>query len=90
VNLRHAAALVLVGWYLMAPPRGYNGSQAILSGWAIERSYDTAQACEQARATMDAEFPPLPSGKRAHYPDLCVASDDPRLKLPLEIHIPSN
>ena len=30
---RHAAALALVSWYLVEPPPGYKGSQAVLSGW---------------------------------------------------------
>jgi hypothetical protein len=90
---RHAAALALVGWYLIVPPRGNNGSQAILSGWTIVHSYDTARECEQAhkdRLAAMPKLPPLPSGFVPKFPDsfVCVASDDPRLRLPLEFHMP--
>src|SRR5258708_8608753 len=43
MNLRHAAALALVDWYLMVPPIS-NGTPEIaapLSHWEIQSSYDT-------------------------------------------------
>ena len=59
MNLRHAAALALVGWYLMLPPPTPDGvtnpalrfveSDAPLSKWSIQRSYDTAESCEKAK-----------------------------------------
>src|ERR1700687_1385277 len=91
-TLRHATALALVGWYLMVPPHGYNKpetNQDLLCGWAIEHSYDTAQACEEAlKKNMNIKFPLLPSEREVRYFGLCVAADDPRLKFPvcLEIH----
>ena len=53
---RHAAALALVGWYLMLPPPALNhlGDQRFLPDaeagaplwrWTIVGSYDTAAAC---------------------------------------------
>ncbi|MGO9061540.1 MAG: hypothetical protein ACLQU2_29820, partial [Candidatus Binataceae bacterium] len=53
-NLRHAAALALVGWYLMMPPfhKDSEGmidglmSHAPVSQWDHVKSFDTAQACE--------------------------------------------
>ncbi|MGA6971073.1 MAG: hypothetical protein WBY93_05540 [Candidatus Binatus sp.] len=55
---RHAAALALVGWYLMVPPPGPPRStgantappnhNAPLDQWTIRNSYDSAQACEAA------------------------------------------
>jgi hypothetical protein len=92
VRFAHAAALALVGWYLIVPPPGYNQPethQAFLGGWAIEHSYHTAQACEEALAKMNTKFPPLSSGRKVRdFVGLCVASDDPRLKFPVgfEIH----
>jgi hypothetical protein len=52
VKLHHAAALALVGWYLMVPPLGTDGmpdSKAPLSRWtiAVSGSYDTARACKE-------------------------------------------
>ena len=55
---RHAAALALVGWYLMVPPPGPPRStgantappnkNAPLNQWTTRNSYDSAQACEAA------------------------------------------
>lgn len=51
---RHAAALVLVGWYLMLPPIGANDSPdpslPLPQGWSIYRSFDTASECENAKS----------------------------------------
>jgi hypothetical protein len=48
MNLRHAAALALVGWYLMYPPDYMRAGD--ISGWAvIGSSYDTAKKCRAAR-----------------------------------------
>ena len=56
---RHAAALALVGWYLMVPPPGPPRStgastappndSAKLNQWTIQKSYDSAQACDAAK-----------------------------------------
>jgi len=51
---RHAAALALVGWYLMTPPTDYvthlpNGSpnlDAPFSYWRNEGSFDSAKECK--------------------------------------------
>jgi len=57
MKFRHAAALALVGWYLMVPPQNahwqekrqplYN-SNAPLSEWDIDESFDTAAECQAA------------------------------------------
>jgi hypothetical protein len=67
MNLRHAAALALVGWYLMAPhvyydPKkadmGYSGwmrdgaADSSLSAWQLIGSYDSAAECESARDAL--------------------------------------
>jgi hypothetical protein len=61
MNLRHAAALTLVGWYLMMPPtadevlgRSDPGEDLValsapLSEWFLSQSFDTAQECERVR-----------------------------------------
>jgi hypothetical protein len=50
MRLRHAAALALVGWYLMVPPTtdGKIDNSAPLSQWDIRSSFDSAATCEQA------------------------------------------
>jgi hypothetical protein len=88
MKLRHAAALALVGWYLMVgfspfPPKvtpqplhpGETEGPPILSQWQIRRSFDSADKCEQARTEL---LRLTPSVGAADV--LCIASDDPRLK----------
>ena len=76
MKLHHAAALALVGWYLMMPlpPIAHNTRSinpdslfaAPLSRWSIIRTFPTQKECETYRD--------------ANPMELCVASDDPRLK----------
>src|SRR5215469_8784673 len=55
---RHAAALALVGWYLLVPPHPSATSvqnydlNAPLAQWGIFRAFDTAAECEEARADL--------------------------------------
>src|SRR5271170_7451574 len=57
---RHAAALALVGWYLMVPPMaqeedwqpGGPPTTASLSEWFIWKSFDAADACEKAKDAL--------------------------------------
>lgn len=57
MNLRHAAALALAGWYFMIPkmvpdPKGgapYADTAAPISRWSIEQSFHTASECEAER-----------------------------------------
>jgi len=85
MKLRHAAALALVGWYLMAAPTLRNPRNdaftvdlnAPLSAWEILDSYYSATDCEMAQRDLvetAAEYP----NTIAFY-TLCIASNDPRL-----------
>jgi hypothetical protein len=59
MSVRHAAALALVGWYLMVPPVTPEGltdpnatlvnGKAPISQWVIFRVYDSAEQCQRAR-----------------------------------------
>ena len=60
---RHAAALALVGWYLMSPPvrqpkreSAYLDEHAAYRDWKILHEFKTADECEagRARAKSDA------------------------------------
>jgi hypothetical protein len=69
---RHAAALALVGWYLMRPPLPHLNAHATntdtaasLSRWVVVGTFPTQKECE---------------AHRANPWDQCVANDDPRLK----------
>jgi hypothetical protein len=57
MNVRHAAALALTGWYLMAYVPGSHWDKPIgwkppLSQWQIMGSYDSAQACKEDWASQ--------------------------------------
>jgi len=50
VNLRHAAALTLMGWYLMVPPLNTDGRVEVtmrFTKWTQLASYDSASACQK-------------------------------------------
>jgi hypothetical protein len=84
---RHAAALALVGWYLMVPPPDVNwkldGTGPVLpvSKWTHWKSFDTAAQCEQGKLTALQDF----DRADPHAADTfwrfaeCIASDDPRV-----------
>jgi hypothetical protein len=65
VVLRHAAALALVGWYLMVPPiepdvrkmKATSGAwvfnyDAPIGTWLLSRSFDTAAECQNRRMEL--------------------------------------
>jgi hypothetical protein len=68
MTLRHAAALALVGWYLMMPPINPSTDNerldAPVSEWVIDSSYDSAQECQQAIHTLQRSLMP-PRGASA-------------------------
>jgi hypothetical protein len=76
----HAAALAVVGWYLMVPLRD-NGKIRVdvpISGWAHLDSFESAAECRKAgyehQAEQKAKGTPNPGDWE------CIATDDPRLK----------
>jgi hypothetical protein len=64
MNSRHAAAIALVGWYLMLPPalddpnrpKALIDVNAPISEWSAQGTFDTAQECKQARDAGKQEF----------------------------------
>ena len=85
VTPRHAAALALVGWYLMVPAPKTETSP--IGSWSHFGSYDTAKDCEAAKEEMHTAgerrafrlkgYTPEEE-KRAYTPaDECITSDDP-------------
>ena len=90
MNLRHVAALALVGWYLMVPPFSAKGvsDDRPLSNWQPVDSYGTLAECEagkretvQQMTQLFAEaFKIAPTPKlKALQAGKCIATDDPRL-----------
>jgi hypothetical protein len=95
MKLRHAAALALVGWYLMLPPRRSGSlnsfdANAPLSQWSVYRSYDSDGDCELSLVNTAGgmlEDPPADFVYRfdnnfmaVFKQAICIASDDPLLK----------
>ena len=86
---RHAAALALVGWYLMIPPFVGHRPQpeAPLSRWTIYQGFDDAGGCnrinsltkEYAQKDIAKKSPLWPEMDDALQYAQCVAANDPRL-----------
>jgi hypothetical protein len=66
MNLCHAAALALVGWYLLIPPvfspmgdhpRAFNDLNASLNRWDIQASFDSETSCVKEKERIRNEAP---------------------------------
>jgi hypothetical protein len=57
MNIRHAAALALVGWYLMLPPLRDKAvhTEAPLAQWQNYGNFDTAVECLLTKTAMQKE-----------------------------------
>jgi hypothetical protein len=71
LKLCHVTVLTLLGWYLVLLPKADSAVWFPLHWSAVQRSFDTAKECEDARAKTAAPM--------SHF-FLCIATDDPRLK----------
>ncbi len=92
MNLRHAAALTLVVWYMMVPPvRGAPGEileHAPLSEWDVDSQYDNKAECLKSKPSdgeIQERVKQCSNGDCAINVALpgygrCVAANDPRLK----------
>jgi hypothetical protein len=96
MKLHHTAALALVGWYLMMPPRSPGAKSvdlgADLSLWGHWNSYVTAAECrrelDKLRVPLTRKYDYDMNGvlrrgtifEQMAYFARCVATDDPRLK----------
>jgi len=89
VTLRHAAALILVGWYLMIPsstlPPGVAYKEP-LRKWQIVQGFDTADDCNDFLHTFfegsrqKQALNMLEPAYRDYMFANGIATDDPRLK----------
>ena len=84
---RHAAALALVGWYLMVPVNdiaGFNYDDCHTHAVArceVNDTFDTLAACKAALDAALREEAEVEGGTALLFDKAaCVASDDPRLK----------
>ncbi len=93
MKFHHAAALALVGWYLMIPPWSGPGrfdDKAPMRDWRQVGTYDSASECERDRnETADALLKNKDKGPdpetnnyngTLYSSGRCVSTDDPRLK----------
>ena len=87
MKIRHAAALALVGWYLLVPLPGDPG--APISLWSQIGSYDTAKECTAAQTqaikhvkATDFHFSEatVKQTRDVFLESQCIETDDPRLK----------
>ena len=90
---RHAAALALVGWYLLVP--NVHLPDLPLNRWSQWDSYDTAKECSEGRSkaremVQRKDYKGLGDGfsveddRTAIDRSKCIASDDPRLNQPAD------
>ena len=91
MKLRYAAALPLLGWYLMVPPwssPGHFNDNAPLRKWHQVGAYDSASECEQdmVRTVQHFQRDKALNSATANFnaaiyaAGQCIATDDPRLK----------
>jgi hypothetical protein len=88
------AAVLLCGWYLLTPPFIWSTKELVkplgqriakiaadrpYSEWQIEKTFDSASACEGARKWYRDNGEAYPVSNTWVYAE-CIASDDPRLK----------
>jgi hypothetical protein len=88
---RHAAALALVGWYLMVPPTTTVDAPPF-KYWRQEASFDSAHECKVGRDAYINHYERMSEKDWNEWDawffnkytnaehSLCAASDDPRLK----------
>jgi hypothetical protein len=90
MKLHHAAALVLVGWYLFLPPTSPDHSvdtKAPLSLWfKANHRFSSLSECKKVKQQLvDLHIKPYSSEHEREKAEgemaaICVSSDDPRLK----------
>jgi hypothetical protein len=91
LKLRHAIALVSVGWYLMVPPppSDRTADWSKLQRWTVYDSFDSAAECRKKLDQFIGEYESqlvgktTSQGQQAYSLQLalgkCIASDDPRM-----------
>ena len=86
MKVRHAAALALIGWYLMVPPlhKGEVDEKAPLKEWTVLQSFGTVTECSQWLSVLlnKAALDPATRTVVKHrlLAASCMSTDDPRLK----------
>jgi hypothetical protein len=94
MNLRHSLALLIIGWYLVAPPtvlslghpdkHVYVASKSPLNTWRrVEDTFPSEADCQaEKKAWVDASCGPNSLlDCRIYSAAQCVRANDPRLKV---------
>lgn len=82
---RHTSAVLLVGWYLMAPPPiSQDGRVHRMSDWTVIGAFRTEKDCDAKLGKLSKIEPTLdsyPHGLPPEeiYQEQCIATDNPRL-----------
>jgi hypothetical protein len=95
MNLRHAAGVALVGWYLIIPPLinapSKINTEAPLKTWKVYKGFNTAEACRKSLSAAQSKYGhaavassgSIERGTRAFALQMvfarCASGDDPRL-----------
>src|SRR3979411_2607003 len=100
MKISHAAALALVGWYLLVPPLNGNLSTPLFAWVKAKKSFSSLDECNKAKSYA-VEFVQQPEvGKQFRTPQerqnfwsavaraQCIASNDPRLTPPSTVRRP--
>ena len=87
MSIRHAAALAIVGWYMMMPPTGRDypmgNVDAPLTQWKKRATvYRDQDECEHVldRIRRNTNAKNKQTAVRYYKQAQCVSADDPRLK----------
>ncbi len=87
MSIRHAAALAIVGWYMMMPPTGRDypmgNVDAPLTQWKKRATtYRDEAECEHVldRIRRNTNAKNKQTAVRYYKQAQCVSADDPRLK----------
>jgi hypothetical protein len=83
MNARHAAALALVGWYVMSPPivNGHVQASAPVEQWNAVYSVQSARDCKSRLNSLHANLPKLAANIASGHSQLPALSAGDRARL---------
>jgi hypothetical protein len=83
MRARQSNAILLIGWLLLIPPLGSNGTYNVfapLSMWTSSGTLDTVEKCRKELARLPAIRSGFPLLEKAFTHSGCAADNDPGLK----------
>ena len=76
-------AILVIGWLLLIPPLGSNGTYNVfapLSTWTRYGTFGTVEKCQKELARLSAIRSGVPLLEKAFTHSGCIADNDPRLE----------